>query len=293
LASEPNTEPTSVPITRLEIIRLIEELAGSPQAFDRLEHSRQRMPKDELSRELLMCGIIPEKFAHDSSEEKLWAKGCDIILAQTLNHLNIEAKVIRARGNSADVFAQATDYTLVADAKAFRLSRTAKNQKDFKIGALDDWRRMDTFACLVAPLYQFPTNSSQIYRQAEQKNVTLLAYVHLKFLLDFVPTSSLINLWQIPGTLTPSPDASAYWTAIERAIIEITEKSETLLAYYKQQEIEYTRQIGKESIAYWESILENYQAFSREDAIAALIHHTGINAKIQTIRRTIAESRPK
>ena len=33
-------------------------------------------------------------------------------------------------------------YSLVADAKAFRLSRTAKNQKDFKVQAMDGlaWR---------------------------------------------------------------------------------------------------------------------------------------------------------
>ena len=31
-------------------------------------------------------------------------------------------------------------YTLIADAKSFGLSRTAKNQKDFKVTALSNWR---------------------------------------------------------------------------------------------------------------------------------------------------------
>jgi hypothetical protein len=37
------------------------------------------------------------------------------------------------RADSADVEGATKDYTIVGDAKAFRLSRTAKNQKDFKV----------------------------------------------------------------------------------------------------------------------------------------------------------------
>jgi hypothetical protein len=41
----------------------------------------------------------------------------------------------------------------IADAKAFRLSRTAKNQKDFKIQAMDSWKRGKPFAMVVCPIY--------------------------------------------------------------------------------------------------------------------------------------------
>ena len=282
----------TVPASRSAIIQLVGSLAGSVQAFDQLEHSFAALSIDQLSRELLVCGIIPEQFAHDSSAEKLWAKLCDILLADTLRHLNIEATVLRARGDSADVFGKAVDYTLVGDAKAFRLSRTAKNQKDFKVSALDDWRRTNTFACLIAPLYQFPTNKSQIYLQAEQKNVTLLSYVHLKFLLDFSVSRSLISLWQTPATLTPATDASRYWEAVEQTILAITGKDAALLLNYKTQEIEQTHRIGQESITYWQTVLSQYRTLSREEAIEKLIAQAGIDAKIRTIRRAITESRP-
>ena len=80
-------------------------------------------------------------------------------------------EVLRTRGNSADVYSKSKNYTLVSDAKCFRLSRTAKNQKDFKVKALDDWRRQDTYALLVSPLSQYPVDKSQIYPQAFSQNV--------------------------------------------------------------------------------------------------------------------------
>ena len=126
---------------RTDVIALVFEIARLDDAFDILEREFARITKDELSSNLLECGIIPELMGHDSSEEKLWAKYCDILLAQTLTHLSIPAEVLRARGDSADVFGRTHNYSIVGDAKAFRLSRTAKNQKDFKVQALNDWRK--------------------------------------------------------------------------------------------------------------------------------------------------------
>jgi hypothetical protein len=133
-------------------------------------------------------------FSQNGSEEKIWAKFSDIILARALSFLGITTVVLGARGNSADVFGTAKDYTIVGDAKTFRLSRTAKNQKDFKISALDTWRKKNNYALLVAPLMQYPTNKSQIYEQAIKRNVTLLSYTHLHFLLDFYNGKSLLEL---------------------------------------------------------------------------------------------------
>lgn len=274
---------------REQTIALIRTLSGSVGAFDQLEASLTSLRREQLSERLLICGIIPEMFAHDSSEEKLWAKYCDILLAATLNYLNIPARVIRTRGDSADVLGETKGYSIVGDAKAFRLSRTAKNQKDFKIGALDDWRRGSTFACLVAPLYQYPTGSSQIYQQAEARNVTLLSYIHLKFLLDFAPHGSLLHLWQTAGNLTPERGAQRYWNAIDQAVLDVTGESAQLLAEYKQAETDSAKEIGREGIAYWQSLIESYHQLTQEEAINRLIKAEKIEAKIRTIRQAIAE----
>src|SRR5665213_2553065 len=109
---------------RNQVVELVHEVSGKINAFDELEKSVSHFSTAQILEALLECGVIPEAFDHDSSEEKLWAKYCDILFAMALTAFGMKATVIRARGNSADVLAEGLNYTLVGDAKAFRLSRT-------------------------------------------------------------------------------------------------------------------------------------------------------------------------
>ena len=251
-------------MVRKNVIDLILKIAVAENAFDILEKEFAEITKDELSSSLLECGIIPELLEHDSSEEKLWAKYCDILLAQTWTHLSIPAEVLRARGDSADVFGRTHNYSIVGDAKAFRLSRTAKNQKDFKVQALNDWRKSNTYACLVSPLYQYPSRSSQIYEQAIERNVTLLSYIHLKFLLDYADGQNLDPLWRIGSELPKSKNAQQYWEAIDKTTCEIVGESEDALKNYKQRAINKTKELGKKGIAYWEARVDAYKRLSQK-----------------------------
>jgi HindIII-like restriction endonuclease len=277
---------------RIQIIAAVETATIAAHPFGALAESLANLTKSELSETLLECGIIPEMFGHDSTPEKLWAKYCDILLCAAWTALGIRSEVIRVRGNSADVRGEAEGYTIVGDAKAFRLSRTAKNQKDFKIKSLDDWRQRDTFACLVAPLYQFPGSNSQIYSQAHEKNVTLLSYIHLKFLLDFPPVQDLRPLWNVAKSLEQTDDAATYWQALDRAILQVTRQSASSLKNYKLLEVAKTREIGQEGIEYWESVKKRYHLLTREEAIANLVKAEKIDAKIVVIRRMIDREPP-
>jgi type II restriction enzyme len=272
---------------RTDVIDLIFKIAGSENAFDILEGKFAEITKSELSSSLLGCGVIPELLEHDSSEEKLWAKYCDILLAQTCTYLSIPAEVLRARGDSADVFGRTHNYSIVGDAKAFRLSRTAKNQKDFKVQALNDWRKSNTYACLVSPLYQYPQRASQIYEQAIERNVTLLSYTHLKFLLDCTDGQNLDSLWCISSELSKSKNAQQYWEAIDETTREIAGESEETLSSYKQETIDKIKQLGKEGIDYWETRIANYKKLSQEEAVARLIKAEKVEAKIGIIKKAI------
>jgi len=274
-------------MTRPSRITFIEAIAKQDHAFDMLEKEINSITKEDLSLELLNCGMIPERYAHDSSEEKLWAKYCDILLSLAFNFLGIRSQVIRARGDSADVFGSTANYSIVADAKAFRLSRSAKNQKDFKVAALDDWRREDTYACLLAPLYQYPNRFSQIYAQAEEKNVTLLSYIHLKFLLDHSSGQPLDALWNTAQRLPPSKNARRYWEAIDDAVVLITETNYQSLQNYKRLEIKAINQVGQEGILYWQSVMQGYYQLSKDEAIQRLIKAEKIEQKIEVIRKSI------
>lgn len=239
---------------RKDIINFIFKISKEKNAFDILENHLNKLSFEKLKDNIIEVGILPEMFEHDSSEEKLWAKYSDIILCKTLIHLGIKSEVLRVRGDSADVFGKTISYSVVADAKTFRLSRTAKNQKDFKVKALDDWRKNNNFALLVSPLMQYPNKTSQIYFQAIEKNVTLLSYTHLLFLLNNRYKTDLKYIWEtglrMKNINSISKDSSLYWKNIDEAICIVTNKTEQDLKEYKLVEIRKTKELGKEGIIF-------------------------------------------
>lgn len=187
------------------------------------EIKRHGLPR--LLMHVRLCGAIPEDYGHDSSEEKLYSKYTDCVLAYAFQAIGLRSVVLDARGDSADVEAVCEDYSFVADAKAFRLSRTAKNQKDFKIQAIDGWRRDKKFAIVVAPSYQMPARISQIYEQAIARHVCILSYAHLGALIQYssvasndASTHQLHEMLRATTQLMPSKDARNYWSAINRAM---------------------------------------------------------------------------
>lgn len=117
--------------------------------------------------------------------------------------LGLASRALDERADSADILAESIsgyNYSLVADAKCFRLSRTAKNQKDFKVSNLSDWRGYENeYAVLVAPYFQYPQSTSQIYSKALDNNVCLLSWEHISIMLEQnvkeTTSLSLESLW--------------------------------------------------------------------------------------------------
>ena len=107
-----------------------------------------------LTGHLRLCGDIPESYGRDSSEEKLYSKYTDTLLAEAFKAAGLKSLVLKERADAADVEVFAKSYSFVADAKSFRLSRTAKNQKDFKVQAMAGWKRGKPYAMVVCPIYQ-------------------------------------------------------------------------------------------------------------------------------------------
>ena len=207
---------------------------------------------DALLDHIRTCGTLPEDYGHDSTEEKLYSKYTDVLLAQAFVHIGLESIVIKERADAADVEAVGPDFSFVADAKAFRLSRTAKNQKDFKIEAMHSWKRAHRYAVVVCPLYQLPTRASQIYLQATARDVLILSYSHVAVLLRAAEkvgpakaVALLYRVFKIVTTINSTKDALAYWTAINREFL----KFDTSIAkIYKEERIALveTIQIAKE-----------------------------------------------
>ena len=95
-----------------------------------------RMADEDFKSVVREIGTIPENIEHDSTEEKLYSKASDIVLARCFRMLGLAARALDKRADSADILAESISgyrYSLVADAKCFRLSRAARNQKDLMV----------------------------------------------------------------------------------------------------------------------------------------------------------------
>ena len=191
-------------MNRTGIIDLIFSLSKNQTGFESLEARFSSIGKAELLTMILECGVMPEVFHHDSSEEKLWAKYSDILLAKSLESLGFKSQVLRVRGDSADVFAESDKYKIVGDAKTFRLSRTAKNQKDFKVEALDSWRRTSDYALLAGPFLSVP-QSVQCDLSAgnhEECDTAFLfsSFFHAEILFNKSQYRTAVESWQYNST---------------------------------------------------------------------------------------------
>ena len=241
---------------------------------------------------LRLCGAIPEHYGHDSSEEKLYSKYTDAVVSEALGALGLRSAVIDARGDAADVQAHGTDYTLVADAKAFRLTRTAKNQKDFKVQAMDGWRGGLDYAVVVCPIYQLPSRTSQIYQQAISRNVCVLSFSHLAALVGLADRrgvrdaeAGLHEILQTVGILHPSKNALDYWSGINRALREALSADSDLWELEKVASLEALQIVKEEALGYLQSERDRLLGLSHEEAVSELVRRGGFEARMARIER--------
>lgn len=240
-------------------------------------------------------GTIPEVIEASSTEEKLYSKSSDIVLARCFNEIGLKAQALSERGNSADIVAKSEHgYTLVADAKTFRLSRTAKNQKDFKISTLSRWRGMEhDFAVLVAPYFQYPNKTSQIYSSALSDKVCLLSWEHMLFLLNekvFEDISlSLEQIWNAPTRI--ERDSKIAYADRMNCLFPYINKMvcDRISCDFSQFENQlnvcksYIVERSDSELSILKSEIERITGYTKEQAIQELIKSRKLNEKISAI----------
>ena len=242
---------------------------------------------------LRQIGIIPEFIAHDSTGEKLFSKASDMVLSRAFRELGMKSTVLQERSDSADVIAESKiyGYTLVADAKAFRLSRTAKNQKDFKVSALSAWRRDNDYAVLCSPYFQYPAKASQIYSQALTLNVCLLSWEHIIFLLENgiteSPNLNLSVIWGFSDKFSHEVLVSDMKKNFMREFNNFLSgllnfDSEIFDVSLKVQISHIIIRSGHEK-SFWLERIERIKNYSRKQAINELISSLKINEKLKKI----------
>jgi len=288
-------------ITKKAIIRReywIEEIRKLSGNFgndsERLENELiQEIKKDGCSaliEHLRLCGDIPESYTHDSSEEKLYSKYTDALLAEAFKSIGIKSIVLKERADAADVESFAKTFSFVADAKAFRLSRTAKNQKDFKVQAMDGWKRGKPHAMVVCPIYQLPTKSSQIYEQASVRNVCIFTYSHLAMLVSFSLLEGqnraeelLHEIFKTIPAMNPTKGASSYWQPVNKVMLDFSPQISELWKIEKQAALESIAVAKEEALKYLANEREKIMRMSHSEALAELVKVHKIESRIKVI----------
>ncbi len=239
---------------------------------------------------LRLCGNIPESYGHDTSEEKLYSKYTDSLLSFSYAALGLKSIVLGERADAADVEVFAKNYSFVADAKAFRLSRTAKNQKDFKVQAMHGWKRGKPYAMVVCPIYQLPNSSSQIYQQATTQNVCIFTYSHLALLLAYSEVEGKVKAEQLlkkvfetVNALNPSKNATDYWLAVNKTILFHSKKIEKLWDIEKGVAAESISVAKEEALFFLAQEREKIMRMSHKEALRELIKVHKIDSRIKTI----------
>ena len=280
---------------RQDLVKRISKFKGNfAEDFSTLEKEIGAQIKKRGAKELIahlrLCGSIPESYAHDTSDEKLYSKYTDSLLSFAYKAMGLKSIVLTERADVADVDAFGKDYSFVADAKAFRLSRTAKNQKDFKVQAIDSWKRGKPYAMVVCPIYQLPKSASQIYQQATTRNVCIFTYSHLSLLVTFAEQEGnrkaellLHNIFKTVEALNPTKSAFDYWQAVNKTILNNPKIIHALWKTEKMASLESMEITKQESLAYLARERERIMRMSHEQALKELITMSKIDSKIKII----------
>ena len=259
--------------------------------------------EDELSKEvetvgitslvghLRLCGAIPEGYGHDSSEEKLYSKYTDVVIHEAYKAMGFTSLVLKERADVADVECVCDDYSFVADAKAFRLSRTAKNQKDFKVQAMDNWKHGKPFAMVVCPVYQLPHRNSQIYLQAASRSVLISTYTHLAVLARYAdlygqPQAIIMlhEMFQAVERMNPSKSAAAYWQVLNQALISTDDRVRSIWREEKVAALESIYLAQREALQFLARERERIMRLSREDAIREVLKTRKVENRIRVVK---------
>lgn len=269
------------------------------QASSKLQNTIFNLRKADILKLIVEIGTIPEDIGHDSTEEKLYTKASDILFAKALKEMNLEVSVLTQRADCADIVAQSHyhRYSLVGDAKAFRLSRTAKNAKDFKVTSMAHWRGDCDYSVLACPYYQYPKSTSQIYKDALDNNISLFSWEYLYILLkEGVKEDSSTNLRELfnqsaiiaNGTTVGNAKAN-FLQQQNKNIADIIKMPQSKFTNYFEDIKKMLVKRGYTEISYYENEISRVKQLNREDAINELLKSMKLDSKISTIKQFIEQ----
>ena len=209
-----------------------------------------KLSNDDFIEQLIFLGYIPDLYKSDSSEETLYTKLTEVMVAEWANRMGYQGKYVKQKSRYEDVDITTAFGTIVCDAKSFRLGRSQKapNVKDFvKPEDYRKWlkRHSNGIGGLVAyPCLHEWTGKSDAFKYCSSHStpIIMLPYKYLAYMLLIKENHKIEieKLWNLSKIFPKEVDNSSdYWEYMNKAVIEATHSSEKELKdfLYKANEI--------------------------------------------------------
>ena len=150
---------------------------------------------------------------------------------------------------------------------------------------------------LVAPYFQYPKSSSQIYSSALDNEVCLIAWEHIIFLLDNniseTPEFSLEPIWSAATRIARNKNIT-YADRMNCHLPYVDEFVYTRIGKSNDEFMEFLKRCksciidrGNNEVRYLNSECDKVKKMTREEAIKELINNKKFKEKISTISKAI------
>ena len=205
----------------------------------KFEIAVSKLSDDELCNLLIISGYIPDMYIHDSSEETLYTKLCEVLEVVWAKRMGFKSNFVTQKSSYEDVVIYINKSVIVSDTKTFRLGRSqaAPNVKD--LVKPEDYRKWlaryqdqttNLGGLVVFPqLHEWSRGSDAHYYCSDKNNpIVMLPFHYLAYLLDSknrlnYETSKLTLLWDYKKIFPNKvKDRICYWKTVNNQILHIT-----------------------------------------------------------------------
>jgi HindIII restriction endonuclease len=232
--------------------------------------------------ETIMTGFIPDKYENNKSEEKVFAKLMEVVIAEWGTRLGFHTVLQKTKSEKEDVSFIFNNQAILTDVKTFRLGRSQKapNVKDFvKSSSVQKW--IDTFnqqqqetaigGFIVYPSTHEWTNKSAVYQDCSNLSIpiVMLPFEVLSYFLQekaLLSPDKILSLWNysclFPKTIKTKEE---YWKVMIEAISQILDKPIHLITNDLEKLKEFYRLSVRDAINVLSELQESNEAKIREN----------------------------
>ena len=196
--------------------------------------SLRRLSKEELAFLVLVSGYIPEFYAEDSSQETLYSKLVEIIVAEWGLRVGFQdTSIQKQKSSKEDVTLRLGGEVIVCDTKTFRLGRSqaAPNVKDtLKKANYGKWLESYNPEERIGGMITFPSlfrwkggSDAYLYCTDHESPIALTLYEHLSFFLvaNLQPSVFFSHLKNYKKLFpAPTKRQAEYFAGMDKSLFE-------------------------------------------------------------------------